>query len=136
MPATIENPAPEITVELTVTGEVPVEVSVRYCTEAVSTVTSPKDKLPELTDNRGFGIAIPVPLNATAIFPEVELLLIVNCPVAAPAAPGMNCTCNVIDWPGLSITGNSAPTILNPLPVTLAAFTVTAAVPVEVNVTS
>ena len=40
--------------------------------------------------------AVPVPLNATtAELPLVELLLIVSCPVTAPAAVGRNCTCSV-----------------------------------------
>jgi hypothetical protein len=39
---------------------------------------------------------VPVPLNATTAEPPlVELLLIVNCPVTAPAAVGRNCTCSV-----------------------------------------
>jgi len=40
--------------------------------------------------------AVPVPLNATtAGLPLVALLVIVSCPVTAPAAVGRNCTCSV-----------------------------------------
>lgn len=40
--------------------------------------------------------AVPVPLNVTGAEPPlVELLLIVSCPVTAPAVFGKNCTCSV-----------------------------------------
>jgi hypothetical protein len=45
------NPAPVITAELTVTGEVPVDVSVNDCVVAVFTVTLPKLRVPALTVN-------------------------------------------------------------------------------------
>jgi hypothetical protein len=45
----IAKPAPEITAEFTVTGSVPVEVSVNDCAVEVSTVTLPKLRLPALT---------------------------------------------------------------------------------------
>jgi hypothetical protein len=43
------NPAPVIAAELTVTGEVPVEVNVNDCVVAVLTVTLPKPRLVALT---------------------------------------------------------------------------------------
>lgn len=43
------NPAPVIVAELTVTGEVPVELSVIDCVAAVLTVTLPKLRLVALT---------------------------------------------------------------------------------------
>ena len=52
-PPTIEKPAPVIEAELTVTGEVPAEVSVNDCVVAVFTVTLPKLRLAVLTVNRG-----------------------------------------------------------------------------------
>ena len=76
-----------------------------------------------------------VPLKATiAMFPLDELLLIESCPVAAPVVVGPNCTCSVVDWVGLSVTGKPPPTIVKPAPVIAAEFTVTGDVPVDVNV--
>jgi hypothetical protein len=51
LPPTIVKPVPEIVAELTVTGAVPVDVSVNDCVVAVFTVTLPKLKLPVLTAN-------------------------------------------------------------------------------------
>ena len=67
-----------IIAELTVTGEVPVEVNVSDCVVAVFTVTLPKLKLAALTVNCGLGTAVPTPLRATRIvLLVVELLPIV-----------------------------------------------------------
>ena len=62
---------------------------------------------------------------------EEELLVIVSWPVRAPAVVGANWTYKVAVWPGLSVTGNVMPEMEKPAPVTVAALTVTAAVPVE-----
>jgi hypothetical protein len=87
----IEKPAPEIEAELTVTGEVPVDVSTKGNVLVVFTVTLPKARLAELTVNCGLAAAAPVPLNATVVvLPLVELLLTVILPLAAPAAVGLN----------------------------------------------
>ena len=83
--------APLIEAELTVTAEVPVEVSVTDCVAGEFTVTLPKLKLIVLTVSSGFGAAVPVPLRATtAVLPVVELLVMVTCPVAAPVEVGLN----------------------------------------------
>ena len=67
-----------IIAELTVTGDVPDDVSVRDCVVAVLTVTLPKLKLVALTVSCGFGAAVPVPPRVTAVvLPDDELLLIV-----------------------------------------------------------
>jgi len=67
-----------IVAELTVTGEVPVDVSVNDCVVAVFTVTLPKLKLAELTVNCGLGAAALVPLRVTcAVEPVDESLLMV-----------------------------------------------------------
>jgi len=88
---TIVKPTPLIEAELTVTAEVPVDVSVTDCVVGEFTVTLPKLRLAVLTVNCGFAAAVPVPLRATtAVLPEVELLLMVTCPVAAPVAVGRN----------------------------------------------
>ena len=84
--------------EFTVTGDVPVEVSVKDCVVDVFTVTLPKLRLVALTVNCGLGAAMPVPPRVTeVVLPLVELLLIVICPLADPVAVGSNCTCSVID---------------------------------------
>jgi hypothetical protein len=67
-----------IAAELTVTGAVPVDVSVNDCVVAVFTVTLPKLKLAALTVNCGLGAAILVPSRVTcAVDPVDESLLIV-----------------------------------------------------------
>jgi hypothetical protein len=51
LPPTIEKPAPEIDAEFTVTGDVPVDVSVNDCVVAVLTVTLPKLRVAALIVN-------------------------------------------------------------------------------------
>ena len=51
LPPTIAKPAPVMVAELTVTGDVPVEVSVNDWVVAVFTVTLPKLKVAALTVN-------------------------------------------------------------------------------------
>ena len=48
---------------------------------------------------------------------------------------GSNCTLSVAAWPGLNVTGNVAPDIVKPLPVSVAALIDTGTVPVEDKVT-
>ena len=135
LPPTIEKPAPEIEAEVTVTAAVPVEVSVNDCVADVFTVTLPKFRLAALTVSCGTSAAVPVPLRFTTdVLPVDELLPIVIVPLAAPVAVGRNCTCSVMAWFGFSVTGRVPPTIVKPAPVIAAEFTVTADVPVEVNV--
>ena len=92
---TIVKAAPLIEAELTVTAELPVEVSVTDCAVGEFTVTLPKLKLAVLTVSCGFvsdgPVVAPTPLRATtAVPPVVELLLMVSCPVAGPATVGWN----------------------------------------------
>jgi hypothetical protein len=90
LPPTMVKAAPVIEAELTVTAEVPVEVNVTDCVVGEFTVTLPKLKLAELIVSCGLA-ATPVPLRATtAVLPAVELLVMVICPVAAPATVGRN----------------------------------------------
>ena len=78
LPPTIVKPVPVIAAELTVTGAVPVDVSVNDCVVAVFTVTLPKLKVAVLTVNCGLGAAALVPLRVTcAVEPVDESLLIV-----------------------------------------------------------
>ena len=53
LPPTIVKPAPVIEAEFTVTGDVPVDVSVSDCVVAVLTVTLPKLRLAALIVNSG-----------------------------------------------------------------------------------
>jgi hypothetical protein len=129
-------PAPLSAAELMVTGAVPVEVNVTGWVEAVFTVTSPKVRLAALTVNCGLNTTVPVPLRlTTAVLLVDELLWMVSWPVATPAAAGSNCTFRVTDSVGFNVTGNVAPDIVRPAPLSVAALIVTGAVPVEVNVT-
>ena len=47
---------------------------------------------------------------------------------------GLNCTVRVAVWPGFRVNGKFAPETVKPAPVTEAALTVTAAVPVDERV--
>ena len=121
--------------ELTVTGDVPLEVRVNDCVVAVFTVTLPKLRVAALTVNCGLGAAVLVALRVTkVVLPLDELLLIVICPLADPVAVGSNCTCSDIAWFGFRVTGRLPPTIVKPAPVMAAEFTVTGDVPLEVSV--
>jgi hypothetical protein len=64
-----------------------------------------------------------------------ELFVIVSWPVAAPLEVGSNCTLRVAGVPGFTVMGNVAPVSENPVPVTVAAVTVTALLPLAVSVT-
>jgi hypothetical protein len=76
-----------------------------------------------------------VPLRATtAVLPLDELLVMVICPLAAPVIMGVYCTCSVIDWVGFRITGKLPPTIVKPVPVIAAEFTVRGEDPLDVSV--
>jgi hypothetical protein len=91
LPPTIVKPAPVIVAEFTVTGDVPVDVSVNDCVVAVFTVTSPKLRLAALTANCGLAAAVLVPLRVIkVVLPLDELLLIVIWPLAVPVAAGLN----------------------------------------------
>jgi hypothetical protein len=69
------KPAPVITAEFTVTGEVPVDVSVNDCVVAVFTVTLPKLRVAALTVSWGLATAVLVPLKATRVVPPLDELL-------------------------------------------------------------
>lgn len=97
-PPTSVNPVPVISAEFTVTGAVPVEVSVRDCVVEVSTVTLPKLRLPALAVSCGLGAGTLVPLSDTvASLPVDESLRISICPFAEPVVVGLNRTGRVID---------------------------------------
>jgi hypothetical protein len=75
--------------EFTVTGEVPVDRSVRDCGSEVPTVILPKLRELVLTLSSGFAAAIPVPDNATTVIaPVEELLRMESWPLAAATVVG------------------------------------------------
>ena len=135
LPLTIVKPAPVIAAEVTVTGDVPVDVNVNDFVVDVFTVTLPKFRAASLTANCGLVAVVLVPLKITTVVAPVEdLLLIVIWPLAAPALVGSNCTWSVSDCVGFRVAGRLFPMIVNPAPVIAAEFTVTGDVPVDVNV--
>jgi len=87
------NPAPAMLAELTVTGEVPVDVSVNCRVAGVPTGSSPKFKVVALRLKIGFVELTPVPLRLTVAKPLLdELLEIVMVPFAAPVTVGSKLT--------------------------------------------
>jgi hypothetical protein len=135
LPATKEKADPAIEAEFTVTAELPEELSVSEPFAEEFTVTLPKLRVEALSVNIGVAAAIPVPVRATAtVLPLAELLLILSCPEAAPAALGRNCSCRVTDWFGLNVIGKLFAAREKPAPVIEAEFTVTAELPDEVSV--
>jgi len=78
---------------------------------------------------------VPVPLNPiVAVGLVAELLTMVNLPVAAPAVVGLNFTVTVAAWLGFNVSGKVAPDIVKPVPVSVAALTMTGSQLVEVRV--
>lgn len=79
--------------------------------------------------------ATPAALRVTVAVGLVEEVLeIVTCPDTVPVVVGRNATFSAAVWPGFRVTGKVIPDRLKPEPVTVAEFTVTADVPVEVRV--
>lgn len=78
----------------------------------------------------------PAPLRDTVSDGSVgALLFTINLPVYDPVAAGSNCTFSVSDFPGFNTAGSVAPETEKPVPLTLAEFTVTGVVPVELSIT-
>lgn len=77
-----------------------------------------------------------MPLRLTTAAPLVdELLWMDRSPLAGTAAVGSNCMSIATASPGFRVTGNVAPDIVKPVPLSITEFTVTGPVPTEVNVT-
>jgi hypothetical protein len=64
-----------------------------------------------------------------------ELLWIVSVPDAVPSTIGLNCTSSVSASRGFNVTGNAAPEMVKPVPLTDADLIVTGAFPVELRIT-
>jgi hypothetical protein len=144
--ANVARDAPDGTVNAagTVTAELlldriivkpPVEAAAVKFTVQASEPAPVIDALLQESELNAAGAGVPVPLRLTTAVPLVEeSLAIVRRPVAAPVAVGANCTVKVSAWPGFNVAGNEAPESVKPVPVSAAASTVTAALPVEVKV--
>ena len=132
----IVKPVPDSEAPLIVSAAVPEELRVSVCLAGVFKATLPKGKLAALRVSVGVFslVLVPVPLRVTVAVPLAELLVIAIWPLAAPAVVGSNWTDSEAVWPGLSVTGNAAPGIVNPVPDKVAALTVRGAVPDEVRV--
>lgn len=76
-----------------------------------------------------------MPDSGTERVPLLAFEVIVNVPLAAPAAVGAKMALNVVDCPALRVSGKFGPVKLNPLPDAAALDTLTAAPPVFVTVT-
>jgi hypothetical protein len=101
------KPGPVILAALTVTGVVPVELSLSGCVKAVPTGSLPKFRLLLLKVRTG---SIPVPLRFTvSVLPVAALLDIVIFPLAVPAVFGSKLTCRTRVFPGLSVLGSVYP---------------------------
>jgi hypothetical protein len=124
-------PLPLIVATVMVNGSTPFEVNVTGSVELDPTPTFPKLRLVGFTPSPA--APVPVPLKLTEAV--VELPLIVNAPVAAPADVGANFTVSVNVCLGFSVTGNVAPDTVKPVPLIVAELIVTADVPLEVTVT-
>jgi hypothetical protein len=127
---------PETATELTVTGEVPAELSFTDSVSDWESGTLPKARLVVLTVSLALDVAAPVPLRLTLVVGALaELVLIVKVPLSGTAAGGVNLTVRTRVLPGFRVTGRPCPDRANPTPVTDADLMVNAAVPAEVNVT-
>ena len=82
----IEKEVPDNAAELTTTGAVPEDVTVRFCVDFEFNSTLPKLALLELTVSWG---NVPLPFTFTTVVPPyAPLLEIVTVPVALPATRG------------------------------------------------
>jgi len=88
------KPVPLMLAELTVTADVPLDVSVTGRVALEPSVTSPKARLLGLTVNNAEAVPVPLTLTVAVGFVD-EVLLIVSVPVTAPAAVGANFTVSV-----------------------------------------
>jgi hypothetical protein len=80
LPPTIVKPAPVIAAELTVTGDVPLDVSVNDCVVDVFTARLPKFKLAVLTVNCGASGDVPAPCIGTCAIICADVSISVTCP--------------------------------------------------------
>lgn len=79
---------------------------------------------------------MPVPKRGMlAVAPVDEVLVMVSVPVDAPATVGSNTISSVTVWPVVKVVCAKGAESVNPVPITVVEFTVTAPVPVEVKIT-
>jgi hypothetical protein len=108
----ILKPVPVSVAALTVSGDVPVDVNVTDCVAGVFSTTSPKATLVALR----VSVVVPVPVAPVPVAPDPlkliatfaldeELLVMVSCPVADPAAEGLNSTLKLNVAPAARVAG-------------------------------
>jgi hypothetical protein len=128
-----ENPAPETETEETVTGPVPMFVSVTVNDEVVLSCTFPKFRLGGVAVS-GPGV-VPVPLSGMERFGSDALLVILIAPVATPTAAGAKEAVSVRVAFGARVNGVVTDASEKPTPEIETALTVNEALPVFVRVT-
>ena len=128
-----ENPVPETETPETVTGPVPVFVSVTVNDEVVLTCTFPKFRLGGVAVS-GPGV-VPVPLSGMARFGLDALLVTAIDPLAAPDTVGAKLPVRTLVAPTTNVNGVDIVASENSAPERLMLETVNAAVPVLLSVT-
>jgi hypothetical protein len=128
----ILKPVPLAVAAESVTLAVPVLVIVTFCVALVPRLTLPKLMLAGEAETCS---VTPAPLRATVAGELLALLATLMAPVEAPVAAGAKVAEKALDWPAARVRGNARPLRLKPVPLAVAAVTVTAAEPVLVSVT-
>lgn len=128
-----ENPAPEIETAETLTGPLPVFVSVTVNNEVVLTCTFPKFRLGGVAVS-GPGV-VPVPLTGMERFGSDALLVTAIDPLAAPDTVGAKVTVRTLVAPTANVNGVDIVASENSAPEILTLETVSDAVPVFLSVT-
>jgi hypothetical protein len=119
-----------------VTTSPPVGATALSVTVHASVPAAENDIVVQVSELSAPAVVSPVPLRLiVAVGFVVALLVIRTVPVSAPAVVGSNVTCSVALCPGFSVTGIAAPPRVKPVPVSVAALIVSAAVPDDVTVT-
>ncbi len=122
------NPAPDICTFEIVMFELPLFVSVTVDAPRLPTLTFPKLTLPGLTPSKRL-VVTPVPLSGIDKGELGASLVSLTEPLTEPAEVGANTMFNVAFFPLLMVAGTERPSMLNPVPDTLACEIVRLAVP-------
>lgn len=128
----ILKPVPLVVAAESVTLAVPVLVIVTFCVALLPRLTLPKLMLAGEAETCS---VTPAPLRATVAGELLALLATLMAPVEAPVTAGAKVAEKALDWPAARVRGNARPLRLKPVPLAVAAVTVTAAEPVLVSVT-
>lgn len=120
------NAEPETLAEMIVTPAEPAFESVTF-----TVLLLPVSWLPKLTDE-GFAVrlpSVPLPVIGIVMFASLAVLTTAMLPDAVPDVVGANCAVKLADCPAAMVSGAVKPITLNPVPVAVAWFTVTLALP-------